>query len=121
MTLGQRLHLLIEERGITQKQLAGELNMAASTLGGYMQDTSEPDFSTLKLLASYFDVSTDYLLDYSCNNQYDNRTKELLRIFSSLSSEQKDLYLEQGKAFLKFNLKREQKLLKSTSNHNHAI
>lgn len=42
------LRNLIDERGLTQKQLAQDLEIPVSTLGGYVQGTSEPDFDTLK-------------------------------------------------------------------------
>jgi len=63
MRFGDKLRALIEEQDITQKDLAMQLNLAPSTLGSYVQNTREPDFATLKLLANYFGVSTDYLLD----------------------------------------------------------
>ena len=107
MTLGQKLRLLLDERNMTQKQLALELNMAPSTIGGYIQDSSEPDFTTLKLLASYFDVSTDYLLDYHHSDVVNGeQADELLRIFNAMTAEQRELYIEQGKAFIKINSKR---------------
>lgn len=62
MNFSLRLENLIQEKNITQKQLAGELHMAASTLNGYITEHREPDFETLAHIARYFDVSTDYLL-----------------------------------------------------------
>ena len=37
------LRTLIDERGLTQKQLAKDLEIPVSTLGGYVQGISEPD------------------------------------------------------------------------------
>ena len=62
MNFGDILRSLLEERDITQKKLALDLNIAPSTIGGYVQNSSEPDFETLKRLAKYFDVTTDYLI-----------------------------------------------------------
>lgn len=114
MSLGENLRNLIDERDMTQKELAKILNIAASTLGGYIQGYSEPDFETLKLLASYFDVSTDYLLDFQRNRSYTRNQQELLRIFDSLTPEQQELYIEQGKAFIRINAKDDVKSSKST-------
>ncbi len=114
MSLGENLRNLIDERDMTQKELAKILNIAASTLGGYIQGYSEPDFETLKLLASYFDVSTDYLLDFQRNRSYTRNQQELLRIFDSLTPEQQELYIEQGKAFIRINAKEDAKSSKST-------
>ncbi len=101
----EKLRFLIEERGITQKQLANNLCIAISTLGGYVQGTSEPDFDTLKRLAEYFDVSTDYLLNIQTKQVNTDAETELLRIFRSLKPEQQDVYIEQGKAFIRINSK----------------
>lgn len=108
------LRTLIDERGLTQKQLAKDLEIPVSTLGGYVQGTSEPDFETLKLFANYFDVSADYLLNLKIGNTQSRLENELLRIFRSLSTEQQELYLEQGKAFIRINAKEDVKSSKST-------
>ena len=105
MNFGDILRSLLEERDITQKKLALDLNIAPSTIGGYVQNSSEPDFETLKRLAKYFDVTTDYLLDYHSGKTATREEDELLRIFRSLSIEQKELYLEQGKAVARLNQK----------------
>ena len=51
MKFHEILRLLIEERGLTQKQTANDLHIPVSTMGGYVQGTKETDFTTLKLLA----------------------------------------------------------------------
>ena len=103
MNFGDVLRSLLEERNITQKKLAIDLNIAPSTIGGYVQNSSEPDSETLKRLAKYFDVTTDYLLDYRSGKADTHEEDDLLRIFRSLSVEQKELYLEQGKVFVRLN------------------
>ena len=94
---------LIEERNLTQKRLAEELHIAVSTLGGYVQGTSEPDFEMLIIFANYFSVSTDFLLGFPSSAKIDSQKEEnLLRIFRMLTPEQQNIYIEQGKAFLKY-------------------
>ena len=114
MSFGDNLRTLIEERNLTQKELAKQLNIAPSTMGSYVQNTREPDFNTLKLLAKYFDVTTDYLLDFNSNQTVNHQENDLLRIFRSLSSTQKDICLEQCKAFVKINYKEKENLAKSS-------
>lgn len=104
MCFGDKLRKLIEERGLTQKELAKQLNIAPSTMGSYVQNTREPDFDTLKLLAGYFQVSADYLLDYQPDQTISPQESELLRVFRTLNAEQQAIYLEQGKAFIKTNI-----------------
>ena len=106
MSFGDNLRALIEERDITQKELAKQLNIAPSTLGSYVQNVREPDFATLKIFADFFDVSTDYLLDHSVN--------ELLRVFRSLNEEQQHICIEQCKVLMLSNQKKKEEMRKSS-------
>lgn len=60
--LGKRLKELREEKGLTQKQLAKELNMNSITYFHYEKSQREPPLSTLADMAKFFNVSIDYLL-----------------------------------------------------------
>ena len=59
------LHLkeLREKKGITQAELSKILKISPSSIGMYEQGRREPDSTTLKKIATFFDVSIDYLLD----------------------------------------------------------
>ena len=104
MNFGEKLRILIEERDITQKGLAAHLNIAPSTVSSYVQNTREPDFKTLIEIAKYFGVTTDYLLGYkSSDSSTTAKEDDLLRVFCQLSPEQKDICIEQCKAFVKVN------------------
>lgn len=103
MSFGENLRTLIEERKLTQKEVAKHLNIAPSTLGSYVQNVREPDFATIKLIAEYFDVSIDYLLDYNLNLNSTWQENELLRIFRSLTQEQQYICIEQCKVFVRMN------------------
>lgn len=110
MSFGDNLRALIEERDITQKELAKKLNIAPSTLGSYVQNVREPDFDTLKMFANFFDVSTDYLLDHSVKEYSTRQENELLRVFRSLSEEQQYICIEQSKVFMLVNQKRKEEI-----------
>ena len=103
MKFGDVLRELLEEQNLSQKQLAAELNISASALGNYIRNNREPDFEILKRIARYFCVSTDFLLNYQLNSRSDYRDQKLLQIFHSLTDEQKDLFIEQGKLFIRSN------------------
>lgn len=105
MNFGDTLKTLIEERDITQKELAAKLNIAPSTVSSYVQNTREPDFAILKSIAKFFDVSIDYLLDYRSGNETTYKEAELMRIFRNLSEEQQEICIEQCRVFLKLNRK----------------
>ena len=63
--IGQRLKRLREEKGLTQQQLADELHLTYHAVSGYERNNSEPDDEILINIATYFHVSSDYLLGLS--------------------------------------------------------
>ena len=106
MTLGEILRKLLDERDITQKQLAENLNISTSTISNYFQDNREPDYKTLKSIADYFNVTTDYLLDHKVDKTNSRREDDVLRVFRALKKDQQELYIDQGKVFLTHNIKK---------------
>ena len=58
-----RLKQLRLLRGITQQELAAQLNMKQNCVSRYESGEREADYRTLILLADFFDVSIDYLLE----------------------------------------------------------
>jgi len=103
LKFSNKLRNLIEERNLTQKKVANDLNIAPSTMGGYVQGSSEPDFETLKRIAEYFNVSADYLLSMKSINCSSSSEDELIRVFRSLTNEQQRIFIEQGKVFIRNN------------------
>ena len=97
MTLGEILRDLIADNDISQKYLAKSLNIGVTTLGNYVRDIREPSFSTLIMLADFFGVSVDYLLDHRAGKAISHNEDVMLRIFRSLSLDQQVLFIEQGK------------------------
>lgn len=102
MRFGDILRELLEEREISQKQFAQDLSLAASTVGNYIRNLREPDYETLKRIASYFSVSIDYLLDHQLPTASTGHQEDrLLEIYQQLPDEFQTLYLSQGKLLLK--------------------
>ncbi len=105
MDLHTRLKELVEELNITQRQLSAELNLAPTTLNGYLKGHREPDFHTLIRIANYFDVSADYLLGLSDDKKpapssLSPSEGALIHIYRSLEPEWQKLLLEQAKFYL---------------------
>lgn len=65
MNYGDRLRELRNKKGLSQKGLADKLNLNRSTYARYETSTTQPDYDTLKKLADFFDVTTDYILGNS--------------------------------------------------------
>ena len=57
-----RLKTLRKSQGITQKELAKNLSLDRSTISKYEKGLILPDIKILISIATYFNVSTDYLL-----------------------------------------------------------
>lgn len=62
ISLADRLRIVREAKKLSLRALAKELNIHFSTLGSYEQGRRKPDVDTLRTIAEYFSVSTDYLL-----------------------------------------------------------
>ena len=62
LSLGENLKAVLDEQKVTQKDLARKLNIAPTTLNGYISNKREPDLETLKKIAQALGVTVDYLL-----------------------------------------------------------
>ncbi len=93
---GSILRELIEINNLTQKQVGRDLNIAASTIGNYVNNTREPDHTTLRQFAEYFDVSTDYLLGYSRKDYLSHEEESLINIFRKLDLEYRQIIYREG-------------------------
>jgi len=81
-TLGERLNILINETGKTNKDVGRELGIKDSTLSGYVTGRREPTIQSLIKFAVYFDVTVDYLIGHSdIRNPYMDYLSDELRSF----------------------------------------
>ena len=60
----ERLRELRIERGVGQNKLAAALGLSNASISYWENCKQEPTASAIVKLASYFDVSIDYLLGY---------------------------------------------------------
>ena len=60
--IGKQLKHLSRAKGYTQMELADRLQLSKSAISAYEQDRKVPSLDTVIQLATYFDVSVDYLL-----------------------------------------------------------
>lgn len=68
----ERLRELREDNNLTQSKLAQELNIDQRSISFYEIGKYEPNLDTLIKIATFFHVSTDYLLGLT-NNLDNNR------------------------------------------------
>ncbi|MDO5328209.1 MAG: helix-turn-helix transcriptional regulator [Clostridia bacterium] len=62
VNFGERLKLLRQAKGLTQKQLAVQLGISKSVVSSYENGFRYPSYEVLAKLASVFNTTTDYLL-----------------------------------------------------------
>lgn len=62
MTLGEKLQALRKARGLSQEQLALELNVSRQAVSKWELDESVPDLDKLRALCAFFGVTSDYLI-----------------------------------------------------------
>lgn len=86
MRIIDRIDKLINERGITSKQLAQEIGVSQGNISDWRKDRSKPSSEVLKRIAEYFNVSIDFLYGYS-----ENQTQ---KTESRLTSKEIDLLRE---------------------------
>lgn len=91
-----RIKLLREARGLNQQGLANELNVSRAMISKYELGVSEPDISTIRRIADFFGVSSDYLLEISDEKinvsafGLSDAEKDILFGFKRLNSLQKE-------------------------------
>jgi transcriptional regulator with XRE-family HTH domain len=64
-----RLADLMRSRGLNQGDLAAHLKISASQVSKWLTGVNTPNIDTLAILADFFGVSADYLLDRIGENQ----------------------------------------------------
>ena len=62
MKFSERLKEIRNERKLTQKEVAKQLNISTTCYAGYEQSYREPDYQTLRKICKFFNVTSDYLL-----------------------------------------------------------
>lgn len=112
MSIGSMLDELLYNKRVSQKQMSEDLSISSSSISNYIRDYREPDVDTLKILASYFAVTLDYLLEFNVSTE-DTTGKELteneqniVNIFRCLTKEQQGYLVEQGKMYINTNSKK---------------
>ena len=64
-----RLKLLRKQKHMSQLSLAMKLNTTQMSISRYETGKREPDLKTLILIADFFDVSIDYIIERTDNHK----------------------------------------------------
>ncbi len=93
MKIGQIISEKRKEKGITQQELAEFVGVSKAAVSKWETGLTYPDITLLPLLAAYFDVSMDQLLDYHSQLS----AKEIQRLYTMLK---KSLEKDSGEVVL---------------------
>lgn len=63
--LGDRIRELRNSRKMSQVDLAKQLHVSKQTISNWENNNVPPSIDTLIRIATFFDVSTDYLLEFN--------------------------------------------------------
>ena len=63
--IAEKIKILRENKGLSQKSLADKLGITRSSVNAWEMGISVPSTQYIVELASLFDVSTDYLLNFN--------------------------------------------------------
>jgi len=73
-SVGERIKDLRTAAGLSQQGLANELGISIKSIQRYEKNANEPSRYVTKLIATYFAVSTDYLLGVTAEQTQMNHT-----------------------------------------------
>lgn len=96
--LGPRIAVLRKEAGLSQAELAQQLNVSPSAVGMYEQGRREPPARMLVALAEIFGVSTDFLLTGRAQSPMESQTLSHI-LHARLESAQARLEERAGRTF----------------------
>lgn len=65
LKIGEKIYTLRKEKGVTQEKLAEFLGVSTPAVSKWETNQSFPDITLLTEIASYFDVTIDYLMDFA--------------------------------------------------------
>ena len=82
--IGERLSELRKDKGLKQKELAGELGISVHTISSYERNISTPDDEMKIKIANFFNVSVDYLLGTTQNELPSDKSTSRLIIIDNL-------------------------------------
>jgi len=90
----------MDQEGTTQKEMAEILGVSPSTLGNYIRGVRRFPNKILISIASYFDVTVDFLLGVRAEGASNAEENELLQMYRTLAADQRELLLQQAKFWI---------------------
>jgi transcriptional regulator with XRE-family HTH domain len=93
MSFGKRLAQARKKKGISQEELAGQLNTKGPVIGRYERDEMKPSIDVATNMAKILEVSLDWLVG-NTDAELDPATLNRVQDISKLSQKDKELVFE---------------------------
>ncbi len=96
MTFGERLYELRKSKNISQEELAELLDVSRQSISKWENDKAYPEMTRLLFMSEYFDVSLDYLMRGTEENENKEevsvsyKAKNMLMVWNSFVSNLSD-------------------------------
>ena len=84
--IAKKLKELRFKKGLTQADLSNILGVAQQTIGSWETNKSSPNLEMLKIIADFFNVSTDYILGRENSKQDDSLSREQIKLLNDYNS-----------------------------------
>lgn len=78
LSIGEVIYRLRKEKGITQEQLANFIGVSTAAVSKWESETSYPDITLLPVIAIFFNVTIDTLLNF----KIELSDEEVMALFS---------------------------------------
>lgn len=117
----QRIEQLKEAKGITVYRLMKDLNMSQSTYSTWIEKDRVPKTDRLQVIAEYFGVSVDYLLNGTNEPEPIDVGTEIQKLINYLTDDNSsycygEVLSEEGKLALLNSLKQDKEFLTALTN-----
>lgn len=92
MTIGQRIQVLRKSKGLTQEQLANEVNISRQAVAKWETDVCQPNLDCLTQMSNLFKVSLDYLIT-GAESEYSKEQIQNIITTEKIFNKKKDIVL----------------------------
>ena len=103
----KKLSILLEEKNITQRELAEKINVTEVTISRYLSGERSPRIEIVSKIAEFFNVSIDYLfgkeelINPNIDTSNDQRLVAFYEGYNDLDEADKDVLMATFDAFIK--------------------
>ena len=99
--IGDRIAQLRKGKGLSQTELAKQINASREAIGKYERNEAIPSVETAKKIADVFNVTIDYLVDEKATPTFDKQTVKRLHEIEMLTDDDRKHLFALMDAFLR--------------------